>query len=139
MKQIKNMGSSAIVVMCLVLISPCLAAEYKCPESIKTEQKLVGSAPLDWANDIDHQRIHLQDGIMVFDGQPSELASLVPEVQKNKTYWTFNKAKDRPIYLTCDYIGTAVRIIRPLPKEFTKCVAIESKTKPVRMIGLSCQ
>jgi hypothetical protein len=133
------------VLTSILITQSVVAAEirYECPPEIRTVQSIEDNTPVGWEVIQESHPKHWQDSIMVFDGPPKELASLVPDNERNqdikKTVWTFSKEKERSIWFTCSYHWTDIQLAKELPKEITKCKPIPSKRKPVTAIGLVCK
>ena len=103
------------------------ADSVSCPPSITTRQELT-AAPAGWKPMLDDAP-HDLAGITFYDGPPAEKASLVYDrMDRGKgvetATWTFAARKDRPIWLTCSYAGTAVQLARSLPSETTTCTVV---------------
>lgn len=106
--------------MILFCSSLAYSRDYTCPKEIETEQALK-TKTTDWSSMIDimNGKQYLRT-MSVFDGHPSEGASLVPDIKGPS--WTFPKIKERSIWLMCEYNQTTVRLIKELAKDITSCV-----------------
>ena len=99
-----------------------------CPAEIKVEQKAV-DAPQNWkADDIEPHHFLINAGF--YDGDPIELASLVPDkVIDNKkqkmAMWQLSSAV-KGYWISCEYINTSVALSRQLDAKIKSC-AIEYK------------
>lgn len=65
--------------------------------------------------------------VQLFDGHPSELASLVPDA-KDETVWTitpemwaYQKKEGRDMFLVCNYKGTKNAVTLKVPADTPKC------------------
>ncbi len=134
-----------IVFILLLPLGYIFAAElrFECPPEIQTTQAAKGKAPEGWSSLRETQSRQWLDSVGVFDGPPQELAALVPDNEENqdlkKTVWTFNKKKERPIWLSCSYLKTDMLFAKSLPMEITQCRLLTSKSKSESAIGLSCK
>lgn len=127
--------AASIAVRCLlflvliaVYVPFCRAGDgVDCPPSITTRQELT-SVPAGWKPMLDDAS-HDLAGITFYDGPPAEKASLVYDrIERGKgvetAIWTFAPQKDRPIWVTCSYAGTAVQLARSLPSQTTTCTVV---------------
>jgi hypothetical protein len=116
---------STLTVLCCVVARAADSAS--CPSTITTKQELASTVS-GWAPSLD-KTPHDLAGITFYDGPPSENASLVYDrMQRGKgqqtAVWTFAAKKDRPIWLSCIYSGTAIQLSRSLPSEVTTCSVV---------------
>ncbi|MBY0414024.1 MAG: hypothetical protein K2Q18_07655 [Bdellovibrionales bacterium] len=144
--KILNMKIDFILAFTLFFsITNILAAEssYECPPEITTTQAVKDKTPDGWSSLQDTNSKHWLDTVMVFDGPPEELASLVPDNSNNqdikKTVWSFQKKKERPIWFTCSYLKTSVLFAKPLPLEITQCRVLLAKKNKANAVGLLCK
>ena len=113
---------------------PALAAtDYTCPEDLKADQS-VSRIPHGWLSSTLTTDIPKSDTLIVFDGPPGEMASLVPdnEGSSGAAYWSFPAEKERPVWVQCGYAGLATYFMRPLPENIVKCTQTQETT-------LSCE
>ena len=98
-------------------------AESACPATISVEQR--GSAPAsDWTVTYSGYQTAVA-GVTIFDGPPSEQASLVPDSEKPSgdnliQIWQLPKS-DRGYWLQCNYANTTAQISRRLPASVSRC------------------
>jgi hypothetical protein len=98
-------------------------AESACPTTISVEQR--GSAPApDWTVTYSGYQTAVA-GVTIFDGPPSEQASLVPDSEKPSgdniiQIWQLPKS-DRGYWLQCNYANTTAQISRRLPASAARC------------------
>jgi hypothetical protein len=98
-------------------------AESACPATIAVEQR--GSAPApDWTVTYSGYQTAVA-GVTIFDGPPSEQASLVPDSEKPSgdnliQIWQLPKS-DRGYWIQCNYANTTAQISRPLPASVSRC------------------
>ena len=111
---------------CLVLFPViCRAADaVHCPATIAVRQELT-STITGWTP-LEDDTPHSLAGITFYDGPPAEKASLVyDQITRAKgeqvATWSFAPQKDRPIWATCSYAGTAIQLARSLPQSITTC------------------
>lgn len=118
-------------------------SRYECPPEMSTTQTMKGRVSTGWSFLQDTNARHRPESVMVFDGPPQELASLVPDDESsedpNKTVWTFNKNKSRPIWFTCSYSKTSFLFARALPLDVTQCKIFRSQAQNPSAIGLICK
>ena len=103
------------------------ADTLSCPATITTRQELT-AIPAGW-KPMQDDTPHDLAGITLYDGPPADKASLVYDrIDRAKgvetATWTFAAKKERPIWLTCSYAGTAVQLARSLPPQTTKCTVV---------------
>jgi hypothetical protein len=76
----------------------------------------------------------MRKGVEVFDGHPSELASLVPDKDiatgRNMATWNF-KPGGRAIWVVCSYRDTIRTVVRELPPAVLHCVVRYRSRTPV--------
>jgi hypothetical protein len=101
------------------------AAEIFCPPQIEVQEKIATDAPAGWiAQTADP--IRYLGGVTVFDGDPVDKVSLVPDADRRATgkdriaTWKFVKPKN-PIWLVCSYNGTGVTVAKQLPANIRMC------------------
>ena len=120
-----------LLLISMLMLSCCAVAHAAdsatCPSTITTKQELTSSVS-GWTSSLD-KTPHDLAGVTFFDGPPSENASLVYDrMQRGKgqqtAVWTFATKKDRPIWLTCSYSGTAIQLSRSLPPQITTCSVV---------------
>jgi hypothetical protein len=102
--------------------SPAIAAGISCPTTIQTEQK--ATAPADWTVGYGALPIALAQ-VTIFEGPPSEQASLVYDTEKKMPKelvltWNLGPSK-RGYWLQCAYSSTNAMISRRLPDSVTRC------------------
>jgi len=92
------------------------------PNTIEVHQE-IENCPAGWQKFIPQTK-HILTTVVVFDGHPSDLASLEPESYKvNKkaktetTQFSFNPNTNRLIWLSCRYYLTSVQTCISLPPE----------------------
>jgi hypothetical protein len=139
-----KINSIAALIMLLPLASMAASEiSYECPPEMTTIQTLKDKAPEGWTPHQVANARHSLDSIMIFDGPPVELASLVPNNESNKdnrkTFWTFVKKKERPIWFTCSYLKTDIVFAKSLPLDITQCRMLLSKNKVHSITGLICE
>ena len=76
----KRTTLNLIAVACAIAASHLARAESFCPAEIAVEQKAAAPAP-DWSVSYSGYQTAIS-GITIFDGPPSEQASLVPDNEK---------------------------------------------------------
>lgn len=109
-----------------LLLAPLVAfpADVTCPTAIDTRQQ-ASSPPAEWTVSREDGASHLA-GITIYDGRPSEQASLVYDdrIAGKGTWtavWSFPSGATRPIYLACSYEGTKLILSRRLPASTREC------------------
>jgi hypothetical protein len=94
-----------------------------CPEAISTEQK-INDSPAGW-NAIAGEKEHALMGVTIYDGNPSEMASLVPEEKKNGEYdlavWELRKPVKESFWIECSYQDTNIKLAKAIDKKITVC------------------
>ncbi len=98
----------------------------ECPASIKPTVS-VGIVPPGWST-VSGEASSPFDGLSIFDGNPSELASLVPDRDLPDTKvgthgeaeWDFEGGA-KNIWVGCSYAHTTVSLARAIPDGVVKC------------------
>ncbi len=119
-----------------------MAAEYRCLNSIETQQtlsaKLINQLNADWEAMPDAINAHQSlENIQVYDGHPREGAALVPdnEDSREEPFWTFPKDQKRRIWIACIYSQSIVRLVKQLPEAVKKCtLKYRGKSKQIDRI-----
>jgi len=98
-------------------------AESACPQTIAVAQGASAPSP-DWTVTYSGYQTAVA-GVTIFDGPPSEQASLVPDDEKtagDNLIQTWQLAKsDRGYWLQCNYANTTAQIARRLPASVSRC------------------
>jgi hypothetical protein len=122
MKKTRAALQAILVVAITVYTSLAAAAGIGCPATIQTEQK--GSAPAPWAVSYGALPIALAQ-VTIFEGPPSEQASLVYDIEKKlpkEIVLTWNLGPSTHGYwLQCAYSSTTATISRRLPESVKHC------------------
>ena len=98
-----------------------------CPATVDVQaQKLVKSIPgwTETSNQMtyDNNRQHVLWFVVMYDGEPKEKASLVPDIDQRLRFgWTFAR-QTRPYWIECHYTRTTVVLSRPIPASVKSCV-----------------
>lgn len=112
-----------IAIACAIAPVHFARAESACPATISVEQR--GSAPAsDWTVSYSGYQTAVA-GVTIFEGPPSEQASLVPDSEKPSgdnliQIWQLPKS-DRGYWLQCNYANTTAQISRRLPASVSRC------------------
>ena len=113
-----------LIAFAWAIATPHLAcAQATCPPSLAVEQK--ASAPAsDWTVTYSGYPTALA-GVTIFDGPPSEQASLVPDREQttaDSVIQTWKLAKsDRGYWLQCEYANTTAQVSQRLPGDVSRC------------------
>lgn len=110
--------------------------ELMCPPTIAISQKAT-TPPPGW--DVSNQAMRIEvSGVTVYDGPPTELASLRPreeETADNKfvATWKFHKKGNsgQGYWIECDYTHTNVVLSKRVPDSVGKCSAYFDKESKV--------
>lgn len=123
------------VVLATAFSGSALAVEFRCPETITSYQQLADPAPgwtgfsRDYGGTAGNPAVERLKNhsafshIEVYDGEPKELADLMPD--NGVDTWSFEapSPSDRPLYMACVYGDTFVRLVKRLPADVVKCRA----------------
>jgi hypothetical protein len=135
---LRTFGLQAAALIVGAIAGPCFAFDAQCPQSINTTQHL-GTAIRPWqefsrdpwgaTGGAAASASQLRSGfsrIELYDGQPRELADLVPDNERDT--WTLGDPaqRTRPQFMACVYDGTYVRLVRQLPADVTRCHAAKT-------------
>ena len=101
---------------CAIAQAHFARAESACPATVAVEQKASAPAP-DWTVSYSGHETAVA-GVTIFDGPPTEQASLVPDSEKTVgdniiQVWELPKS-GRGYWLQCNYANTTVQISRRL-------------------------
>ena len=103
------------------------AADFQaCPATIDVKPHQIGKAPAGWSVGYDHDTFangqnHVLWFVTLYDGEPKERASLVPDVNERlRAEWKFNP--EQTVWLECHYTRTTLVLSRALPKGVKSCV-----------------
>ena len=109
--------------------------DAQCPRSIQTQQTLVGAFK-GWVGHVDDPfaggtgrrdaRAPIKSDlrqVTLYDGHPSEKASLAPDrTEKNRNSWDLSyDNRPRAYWIGCHYGGTNVMLISELPRGIKAC------------------
>jgi hypothetical protein len=110
----------ALAFLALTAMNVDLLAAETCPATIQTQQAMT-AAPAGWAASVDEVRSSLI-GIKVSDGEPKELAWLVPDrtLAGGTQEWTLG-ASARGYWVTCVYDRTRVVLSRKVAAGAKRC------------------
>jgi hypothetical protein len=123
------------------------AQEIVCPDTVTVEQKL--SPPIEgWKGSVSDTPNRFIN-VMIYDGPPEQMASLVPTKQGrlgNKEFATWDlrpiSKPARESWISCFYDGTNAVLSRPLPKDVTECTVTynpRQKGGPGYVERISCK
>ena len=115
---------SLILVLCLISAislfaqSPAGFKEIELPKPPQISQQIKSNH--DGWTVLNEQATYDLQGITVYDGHPSEQASLVPDrtiKNKNNLYsiWTFDLSSNRNIWIKCGFSRTTITLSKALP------------------------
>ena len=110
------------IILSFCFCSMAFGYDYKCPGSIQTNQSLTEPLGEGWDSFDDKMNGQKNfNSIQVYDGHPSEGASLIPDNENSKKdpYWTNQTVKG--LWFACFYNQTSVRIVKNIPKEVKRC------------------
>jgi len=124
-----------IVLACAIAPAYFAQAESACPQTIAVEQRASAPAP-DWTVSYSGYETAVA-GVTIFDGPPSQQASLVPDSEKTVgdniiQVWRLPKS-DRGYWLQCNYTNTTAQISRRLPASIRRCDVVLNHNE--RFIG----
>ena len=113
-----TMAAAAIATMAVS------AESVMCPKSIETKQDV--AAPQKPWESLGGSSSHELEGVIVYDGHPSRMASLVPDNEvtragKPVAVWTFTQTATKRIWLQCTYRGTSATLARQLDASLKSC------------------
>ncbi len=108
---------------CAIAAPQLVCGQSACPPELAVEQKASAPSP-DWTVGYSVYKTALA-GVTVFEGPPSEQASLVPDSDKTTKdtvvqTWRLLKS-NRGYWLQCQYANTTAQIYRRLPADVTRC------------------
>jgi hypothetical protein len=121
--------------VCAIAPAHFAQADSACPATVAVEQRASAPAP-DWTVTYSGYETAVA-GITIFDGPPSEQASLVPDSEKPSgdniiQIWQLPKS-DRGYWIQCNYANSTAQISRRLPASVSRCDAVLNHN--VRLAG----
>jgi hypothetical protein len=113
-----------LILFACTLAAPQIACgQSTCPAELAVEQKASAPSP-DWTVGYSGYKTGVA-GVTIFEGPPSEQASLVPDsdnTTKDRVVQTWRLLKsNRGYWLQCQYANTTAQIYRRLPADTTRC------------------
>ncbi len=119
--------TGALALACAAGAQNASTSGWACPDSISVEQRLLGPMP-GW-EPRNSEGISALEFVTVYDGHPSERASLVPDKEENRgggriaAIWTLGPSK-YGYWLECAYRRTNVVIFRRPAQQVSKCEVV---------------
>jgi hypothetical protein len=141
----QRMARGAVVIAFAALAAPAKADPIimTCPTEPTFRDTTVGRVAKGWTvRPLESQRP--LRFITLFDGHPSERASLKPdgepEAPSNLAKWLFPSGT-KNIWLACHYRDTGAVLIKPLPNDLKQCTATYRRThRDIEATGiLACE
>jgi hypothetical protein len=119
----KRITANFLALACMIAVPHLACAESSCPAEINVDQRAAAPSP-DWAVSYSGYKTAVA-GVTIFDGPPSEQASLVPDNDKTSgddlvQTWQLTKS-DRGYWLQCNYANTTAQISQRLPASVSRC------------------
>ena len=137
------MKASLLLLLGLTLSAGAARAEIiTCPDRL-TVQQSVPQPPAGWQS-FDGEDAHPLAGVSLSEGNPSELATLVPTSDRKQgkvavTTWAFIPSKEG-YWLSCLYAGTSMALTRQLPDGVKSCrVESDAQTNPPSPTKIECR
>jgi hypothetical protein len=122
------LASTALAAAVVAAEEPTEVGDVACPASLAVEQK-PASVPAGWTVTAGEPSLGLA-GVLVYDGPPSDEASLVPDQKKTRreltSTWRFPTSRPRDFWLACVYGSSAIRLTRVIPANISRCVAVHT-------------
>jgi hypothetical protein len=114
--------AGCILIMMLAAAPASAAERIACPPELHVQPREVASVPQGWSAWIDAVNTHhYLKQVSLYDGEPKELASLVPDLNdKKNAVWTLT-SNQRGYYLACAYEGSSVQLYRRVPEGTKAC------------------
>lgn len=113
----------ALVMLLAPTVVMCSEQNVACPSTLGIKSS---ASPIPGWQVLEAQEPHVLDHLGVYFGNPSELASSVPQTLREKSgasrdIWTFDAKDD--MWIACFYSGTSLFIAKPLGPGHTRCEA----------------
>jgi hypothetical protein len=123
----------------------CIAEDIACPRTIITTEAAISIAPA-W-EPVTSQKPHPLENAEVYDGHPSELASLVPDAGSDRgtihlAIWNLPSDRERDVWIGCHYRGSTVILARKIDRSARRCTfeyKREGRATPGKLISLDCR
>ena len=129
MKELKNMNPfAAALALSLILAPAAYAADnaYQCPEKIEAATG-TAKAPEGFTVWQNKQKMHYLGGITMYSGHPDEMASLVPDINKD-TFSEWQLPPDKHGYwIACNYQNTTQSLIKKIKEGIKSCAILTSQ------------
>lgn len=143
MRIIANQRRQAALIALAAAATAAAATPLNCPARASWSGPAT-SAPSDgWSAEI-ATSAHPLSGVSLYDGPPAEGAALQPQrvsADGRRLTWSLEALAAPPAWLSCDYGGGAVRLVRRLPDAVRRCTAHVDQFKAPRRVAISvdCQ
>jgi hypothetical protein len=110
------------IVIATLLCSGLWAAEFEaCPARIDVQAQSLAKAAPGWTAAHAAEARHDLWYVTLYDGEPKEMASLVPDVNGARRQAWQLPHQGRPYWLECHYTRTTIVLARPLPAKMQSC------------------
>lgn len=124
---------------------PSFAENIACPRTIITTEAAF-SVPPGWEA-VTWQKPHALENAEVYDGHPSELASLVPDAGSDRgtthlAIWNLAADRERDSWIGCRYRDSKLILARKIKRSATRCTfeyKRKGDTTPGELISLDCR
>jgi hypothetical protein len=125
----KRLTFILITLACAIAPVHFAQAESACPATVAVEQRASAPTP-DWTVSYSGYETAVA-GVTIFDGPPSQQASLVPDSEKTVgdsivQVWQLQKG-ERGYWLQCNYANTTAQISRRLPAGVARCDVVSDR------------
>ncbi|WP_189044122.1 STY0301 family protein [Aliidongia dinghuensis] len=138
---------ASILLPALALVAgPARAELISCPDQLAVEERVV-QMPDGWQS-FQNQAEHPLAGVSLFEGLPSEQATLVPDSSRKQgkriitsriTSWNLPTSREG-YWLACLYGGTGMVVARKLPDGVKSCrVESDATTDPPSPVRIECR
>jgi hypothetical protein len=138
------MNRRLISVVLLLASTGARGTELSCPPTLKVHESLVSSRG-DWSEGRSKEP-HRLAGVTIFDGPPSQMASVIGAenvLSRTQTRTTWSLDPNREYWLLCSYANTGVTLFRAIPRTAKACVVTYSSISSIaglpEILKLQCR
>ena len=129
----KILKSQGLFLFSLIYVASCSASDtYTCPATVRLASGVVAAEDIPaGAESLISTSIIRLSGNNLYDGPPSEGATLMPTSTKSNTAtWILAGKYPQGIWMSCDYAEGLVKIIKRTVDSVTTCVATTKIMNP---------
>lgn len=130
------MKTTTFIILSLVAFN-ISAKEYACPPKLETNQVIAKNIS-GWKTFLDSNDINILESVDFYNGNPSEMAQMMPDNADSKKdpVWTFGAKRE--IWQVCRYTNTKISLSKNLGSRLKKCAVKFNKQIDPQIDSISC-